>query len=60
VLFTTEDSDVMSVNQLLRKSGFSNLAKIDRIVHLAVIPQTATGKVAFRQLEKLLQEGKPA
>jgi long-chain-fatty-acid--[acyl-carrier-protein] ligase len=58
VLFTTEDYSAESANQLLRKSGFSNLAKIERVVHLDALPQTATGKVSFRELTKRLQEGK--
>ncbi len=55
VLFTTKDMTVQSVNQLLRKGGSSNLVKIEKVMHLDAIPLTGTGKVAFRQLEKLLQ-----
>lgn len=60
VLIATYDCDTNSANQILRKSGFSNLAKIDRVVVLNEIPQTATGKIAYRELDKLLQEGKAA
>lgn len=55
VLFTTHALEPVQVNQMLRKGGFGNLVKIDKVIRLKAIPQTATGKIAFRQLEKMLQ-----
>jgi len=55
VLFTTQSLEPTQANQMLRKGGFSNLVKIDRVIELKAIPQTATGKIAFRQLEKMIQ-----
>lgn len=55
VLFTIKNLQPQEVNQMLRKGGLSGLVKIDRVIQLEAIPQTATGKVAYRQLDKLLQ-----
>lgn len=55
VLFTTQAVDAPDVNMLLRKGGLSALVKIDRVVHLKEIPKTATGKVAYRELDKILK-----
>ena len=54
VLFTTYKYETQEINQILRKNGFSNLVKIDRVIQLEAIPQTATGKIAYGQLDKLL------
>lgn len=56
VLFTTQKLEPQEVNQILRKGGLSGLVKIDRVIELEAIPQTATGKVAYRQLDKLLEK----
>ena len=53
VLFTTKSLDPAQVNQMLRKVGFSNIAKISMVIQVDEIPLTATGKVAFRELEAL-------
>jgi len=50
-LFSTRELDTTDVNALLRKKGFSNLVRIDRVVTLEEIPVSGTGKVAYRQLE---------
>ncbi len=55
VLFTTHKLETQEVNQILRKGGCSNLVKIDRVVTLKQIPQTATGKIAYRELDKQLK-----
>lgn len=55
-LFTSQPFEVMEVNQILRQKGFSNLVKMDKVCKLAEIPMTATGKIAYRTLEKMLQE----
>lgn len=55
ILISIHELDVVAVNQLLRKSGFSNLVKIDKVIVVDAIPQTATGKIAYRALEKLLE-----
>ncbi|MBS0654518.1 MAG: AMP-binding protein [Verrucomicrobia bacterium] len=54
VLFTVHPLEVSKVNQLLRKCGCSSIAKIDRIIELDAIPLTGAGKVAYRELEKML------
>jgi len=54
ILFSTHDLQVMDINTLLHKKGFSNLIRIDEVVHLDEIPLLGTGKVAYRQLEQLL------
>ena len=53
VLFSIHDLEVSDVNQVLRKYGFSNLVKIDRVIVVDAIPLTATGKVSYRALENL-------
>ncbi len=55
VLFTTHKLEAQEINQILRKGGCSNLVKIDRVINLKEIPQTATGKIAYRELDKLLK-----
>ncbi len=55
ILFATKSYEPQEINQLLRKGGLSALVKIDRVIELDAIPQTATGKVAYRQLDKLIQ-----
>jgi len=59
VLFSTKNHTAQEINQLLRKGGASNLVKIDRVIQLDEIPQTATGKIAYRQLDKLLTKDAP-
>jgi acyl carrier protein len=54
-LFTSYPLEVLEVNQILRQKGFSNLVKIDAVCKLDEIPMTATGKVAYRNLESMLQ-----
>jgi len=54
-LFTSYPMELLEVNQTLRQKGFSNLVKIDRVQCVGEIPMTATGKVAYRTLEKLIQ-----
>ena len=53
-LFSTIELNVTEVNAFLRKKGFSNLVRIDRVVTLEEIPVSGTGKVAYRQLEATL------
>ncbi len=54
VLFSTYDVEPQNINQLLRKGGISALVKIEKVIHLETIPQSATGKVAYRELNKML------
>ena len=54
-LFTRVPLAVLEVNQILRQKGFSNLVKIDHVQFLEEIPMTATGKVAYRTLEKMME-----
>ncbi len=53
-LFSTIELNITDVNAFLRKKGFSNLVRIDRVVALEEIPVSGTGKVAYRQLESTL------
>jgi long-chain-fatty-acid--[acyl-carrier-protein] ligase len=53
-LFSTRQFEVFEVNHILREKGFSNLAKIDKVQLLEAIPMTATGKVAYRMLDKMV------
>jgi acyl carrier protein len=54
VLFTTKKHELFEVKQMLRKAGCSNLIKISLVIHIDTIPLTATGKIAYRELEALL------
>ena len=56
VLFINGAVDLMRANQMLRESGFSNLVKIDQVRTVNGMPMTGTGKIAYRQLEKIMQE----
>jgi long-chain-fatty-acid--[acyl-carrier-protein] ligase len=51
ILFSVATISPTEVNALLRKSGFSNLVRIDQVVTLESIPLNGTGKIAYRQLE---------
>jgi len=53
-LFSTRQFEVFEVNHILREKGFSNLAKIDKVQCLNEIPMTATGKIAYRMLDKMV------
>ncbi|MCE5293677.1 MAG: AMP-binding protein [Chlamydiales bacterium] len=55
ILFTTYKYTQEQVNQLLRKGGLSNLVKIDKVIHVDTMPMTGTGKIAYRELDKLVQ-----
>lgn len=54
MLFTASPIEVLEVNQLLRQKGFSNLVKIDSVAILDQIPITGTGKIAYRDLQKMV------
>jgi len=58
VLVSLYPLDVTEVNQVLRKHGFSNLAKIDQVVVVDEIPVGATGKISYRKLDELINEKK--
>ena len=51
IAFTTKELPLLSINTILRKKGFSNLVRIDRVISLEEIPLTGTGKIAYRELE---------
>lgn len=53
-LFINGTLDLMQANQMLRQNGFSNLVKIDKVCSMKGLPMTGTGKIAYRQLEKLM------
>jgi long-chain-fatty-acid--[acyl-carrier-protein] ligase len=54
VLFTTQDVDLLQINDILRSKGFARIAKISEIIQLEKIPLTGTGKVHYRELNQLL------
>ncbi len=54
ILFTPQQLEHMQANRILRENGFSNLVKVDRIVKVGSIPVGGTGKIAYRELEKML------
>lgn len=53
ILCSTKHMDVFDLNQRLREKGFSNLVKIDSIVTMDELPLLGTGKIAYRELDKL-------
>lgn len=55
-LFSTIDIDREEVNNILSSSGMSNLVKISVIHRLPLIPLTGTGKVAYRELNQIVQQ----
>jgi len=55
VLFTTKPFEVFEVNHILRQKGFSNLFKIDKVCEVDAIPVGGTGKIAYRELDKMLE-----
>lgn len=51
-LISTFETNLDEVNQTLRESGFTNLAKISEIIKLEQIPIMGIGKVNYRELEE--------
>jgi acyl-CoA synthetase (AMP-forming)/AMP-acid ligase II len=54
VLFSTTGMDLNAVNLYLKQSGFSNLIKINRIIHLDEIPLLGTGKTDYKVLKNMI------
>ena len=50
--FSTFDTSVESVNQELKRSGFSNLIKINSVQKVNEIPIMGSGKIHYRKLEE--------
>jgi long-chain-fatty-acid--[acyl-carrier-protein] ligase len=55
-LFGVFDSDVESVNQLLRDAGFGNIARVQHVTTVPEIPLLGTGKADYRSLQTQLRE----
>lgn len=51
ILFTLFAVERDEVNEYLRNAGFSNIAKIGRVIHLEEIPILGSGKINYRFLE---------
>ncbi len=58
ILCSTRPHHVFDLNQTLREKGFSNLVKIDSVIVLKELPLLGTGKIAYRELERIAQEKK--
>lgn len=56
ILCTTQPADLFDINSRLRKKGFSNLVKLDKLLTLDELPVTGTGKIAYRELETMLSK----
>ncbi|HUU94753.1 MAG TPA: AMP-binding protein, partial [Phycisphaerae bacterium] len=56
VLFTTQATDLPTVNGWIREAKISPLHNIRRVVTLKELPTLATGKVDYRALETMLRE----
>jgi acyl carrier protein len=54
VLFSTIGMDLTEINLYLKQSGFSNLIKINRIIHLDEIPLLGTGKTDYKILKNMI------
>lgn len=54
ILATPLELRLEDINRALREAGLSNLARISAIVQIDSIPQTGTGKVAYRALSELV------
>ena len=55
-LFTNLSLSVEVVNETLKKSGFSSLAKVNIVEKIKEIPVLGTGKIDYRSLTTLLKE----
>lgn len=53
-LITTLDIDLEQANEALVKNGMPNLARLAGVQHVAQIPLTGTGKIAYRELANLI------
>lgn len=60
-LFAVPRTDPEQVNAVLKTAGFSNLARVHRVLTLAAIPLLGTGKTDYRtltaELKKLIESG---
>ena len=57
-LFTTFDADKSELNDILRKSGMSNLIRLQQVHKVHVIPTLGTGKIDYQRLTNSLSEKK--
>jgi long-chain-fatty-acid--[acyl-carrier-protein] ligase len=55
-LFTTVEVDSEAVNDWLRDAGFSNLARVRKVMMIDEVPLLGTGKTNYRALTVLLKE----
>ncbi len=53
ILFSTLILDKERVNLILRQSGFSNLIKIFKVIHLESIPLIGVGKLDYAELQRI-------
>lgn len=54
-LITTLDMSLELANEVLSKSGMSNLVRLSGVHKVNAIPITGTGKIAYRELNALIQ-----
>jgi long-chain-fatty-acid--[acyl-carrier-protein] ligase len=55
-LFSVIDIDLPSVNHQLRKSGFSNICKVQQLEKVDSIPMLGTGKVNLGAIDKMAKQ----
>jgi non-ribosomal peptide synthetase component E (peptide arylation enzyme) len=55
-LFSVIDIDLPSVNHQLRKSGFSNICKVQQLEKVDSIPMLGTGKVNLGAIDKMANQ----
>ena len=56
ILFATIFLDKEEVNEILRETGFSRLAKISSVKQIDEIPLMGTGKTDYRRLQSYVTE----
>lgn len=56
VLVAKKEISLTEANLELRRKGFSNLIRLDKVLKVKSIPVTATGKVSLRELAALAKE----
>ena len=54
-LYTTFAAECDAINDVLRRAGFSSLARVNQVTQLPEIPVLGTGKTDYRRLTELLK-----
>ena len=55
-LFASVNIELEEANEVILKSGYTNLSKIKRIIKLEELPKLGTGKTDYLSLKRMLLE----